>query len=118
MDKRQVWNSKAKIKLKLFEFTQSSFAILGISPQQSTQNYPFNRKILMFLLLYGFMCISHLIYLVRAVGSANSFAEYTDSIFGTAASISVAIYFVITVFNASVLFRFIDNCGESMEERE
>lgn len=106
------------MKRKLFKFTQMSFAILGIKSQKSAKKYPFNGKILAVLLLYSFMCISHVIYLIQAVGSANSFAEYTDSIFGTAASISVAIYFAITVYNTSVLFKYIYYCGKSMEKSE
>lgn len=113
-----VKNSKGKRALKLFAFTQMSFAILGINSQQSIQKLPFNPKILMVLVLYGLLSISHLIYLMQAIGSDKRFAEYTDSIFGTAACISVAFYYAITVLNKSILFKFIDDCKRIMEKSE
>lgn len=118
MDQTQVSNAKVKTKLKLFEFTQMSFAFVGINSQQSAQKYPFNRRILTVLLVYSLMCISHLIILIRALASANSFTECANSIFGTATSIFIAICFAITIFYMPQLFKCIDNCEKIVKERK
>lgn len=106
------------VKMQLFQFTQEYFALLGITSKQLTQKYPFNYKMWMISFSYGLSSISHMIFFIQAVKSANSFTEYIDSIFGTASTISVAIYFLITVFNKSILFKYIDNCGKNMDKSE
>lgn len=106
------------MKLKLFQSTQESYAFLGIHSQQSAQKYPFNRRVLAVLSIYSFMCISHLIILIQAIGLANSFTECARSIFGTATSIFITMCFAITVFYMPQLFKCIDNCEKIVDERK
>lgn len=111
-------NQRKKMKIKLFQLIQATYAILGITSHQSVQKYPFNWKILMVSFSYGSSSIIQLIYLTEAIQSANRISECTDSIFITATTISVALYFAISVYYMSELFRFIRGCEKMVDTGE
>lgn len=81
-------NREQFFKMKLFGLAQTNFAFLGIVSNQSEQK--FNWKILLVSLSYGSSSVSQSMFLMQAISLANSFAECTDSISITAATISVA----------------------------
>lgn len=102
--------------MKLFQSARASFASLGIISVRSIHKR--NWKILLVSLSYGSSCVSQTTFLVHAISLANSFAECTDAIFITAATISVAMYFAITVLSTSTLFRLIDYCEQVAKKSE
>lgn len=98
-----------KVKMKLYQLAQASFAILGIN---SDRSIPFNWRLFIVSLSYGISIVIQSIFLIKAIQTASSFAEYTDSIFVTAATITVGIYFAISVFQRKKFFEFINDCDE------
>lgn len=78
-------------KMKLFQETYRTFAILGISSSQNR----FNKKVLLPMMCYWIDNILNCIYLWRVV---ESFSEYMNSIFFTCITSSIAICFTITWF--------------------
>lgn len=100
--------------MKLFQFVQKQFAILGIIPNQQQQ--PFNLKIRMVFVCYWTTNISNVLILIF---KAKGFNEYTNSTFITSATTTVAICYTILILNMAKLFEFIEFseeitvCGES-----
>lgn len=94
--------------MKLFGLARTNYAFLGVVQDRSIQK--FNWKILLVSFSYDSSSVSQSVFLVRSISLASSFAECTDSIFITAATISVAMYFAIQVLSTSKLFRLIDCC--------
>lgn len=102
--------------MKLMLLAQSSFALLGITSDQSIRNYPFNWRILLVLVSYGSSSISQLIFLNRTIKSATSFVEYSECVFVFAANILVDICYSISAFYRSKLFKYIDDCEKIVDE--
>lgn len=100
------------MKMKLFQFVQKCYAILGITLDQSKQKYPFNWRILTASLCYDSSCIFLLIPVKQAITMDSKFADFAECVFVFAANNLVGICYVITIFCSSKLFAFIDNCEE------
>lgn len=97
-------------KLQIFQKIQTNFAVVGISPELVTQSYPMNGKIFMGFLSMGsgfiFMCVYTFYY-------AQTFAEYTQSIYISAVAFLILTILTIIILNAEKLFNLI-NYGESI----
>lgn len=107
-----------KVKMKLLQFVQRSYALLGIASDQLKRKYRFNSSILLVSFSYSASSISQLIFLSRVINSASSFTEYSECVFVFAANILTDICYAISVFNTPKLFSFIGNCEELVRESE
>lgn len=92
-------------EMKPYKTIQENFAIIGINRKLLTQSYPFNWRIFITLLELtagvGFVSM----YVIKY---ANSFIEYTQSIFLGSAGTLVAILLLCIIIKAEKLFEFID----------
>lgn len=91
--------------MKPYKTIQENFAIIGINRKLLTQSYPFNWRIFITLLELtagvGFVSM----YVIKY---ANTFIEYTQSIFLGSAGTLVAILLLCIIIKAEKLFEFID----------
>lgn len=106
---------KPQPKLKAFKAIQKNFAIAGISPKLVTQSYLLNWKILQcFLLLWSataFMC-------VHTINYAETFSEYTQTIYMGSAAIIVIFALLILILKVKKLFEFVDRCDSMLNMSE
>lgn len=98
--------------MKLFQFIQSKFAILGISPNQ---RYPFNRRIQFFFISSW---LSNIENGIITSYKPKTFMEFTNSIFITAGTSIVALCYTILVMNLEKLFEFIEFAEEMTDSGE
>lgn len=99
--------------MKIFETNLKYFATLGITRHQAMQRQPFNTEnVLQFFnhCLCVSLCIGNLLC------EANSFREYTDSIYFISSAISVAAMFLQFVWNMKFFFEFIDGLKKCIKE--
>lgn len=89
--------------LKLFQFVQRQFAILGLIPNQK---YPINTKILMALGAYWLDNALNCVYVSVAV---DNFIDYANSIFIICATTTIATCFTLSLINSNGLFILIDS---------
>lgn len=101
--------------MKLFQTIQRKFAILGISPDQSIQNCPFNQEIILVYIIYGSACIMSNVYLFH---EAQNFEEYTNNIYITTAATMLLFFFTIIINKMANLFEFIDNVEKLIDSSE
>lgn len=92
--------------MKLFQSVQESFAILGITLEQSVRSNPFNERILAALSSYLMRVI---LFTVSLFHDAETFSEYTENIWLNSAAILVLVAFAVMVFNKGKFFALIDN---------
>lgn len=92
-------------KMKIFHTIQKAFGILGFSSNQSLHRYPFNGRIWMGFVVFGICLISYLYYLFNI---ANTFMEYTQSVYVTGAVILIGSSYIIILIKMKKLFQFID----------
>lgn len=91
--------------MKFFQSNQQNLSILGISSIEK----PFNRRMMKAYLIYGLSTISANLFLIL---EANSFSQYTNSVFVTTALAMILICFSMMVFKATELYQFMDDCEE------
>lgn len=93
-------------KLKAFQTIQKSFAIAGFDRNLVTQSVPLNGKILLCFSLLGlgitFIC-------VYTFNNAESFSEYTQSIYMTTAGILVSSTLIVLILKVKNVFEFINH---------
>lgn len=106
-----------KNKLKIFKTLQKQYANLGISSssQQTTQKYPFNERVIHCFLFFGWLFVSHFVYIFHV---ANGFMEYVQGICTTCASMIVFVCFTSKVFNETKLFESIANIENLINKSE
>ena len=113
--KTELFLANISIKMKLFQSVQRQFAELGINSQQLIQTYPFNRTILLISFSYVCNIISYSSFMYY---EANTFREYTDSVYVTSTNVLVAICFAIVVLQVEGFFKFISCCVEIVATSE
>lgn len=94
-------------KLKVFETIQKKFAMAGISPKLVGQSYPFNGRILVCFLLFSSAFVFVYVYMFKY---AETFSEYTQSVFLGAGAILFILLLLILILKVDKLFEFIDCC--------
>lgn len=107
----EVFKMRLALKMKLFEIVRRNFAILGISPHK----HPFNRNSLETFFICGLSCILCGVFLIC---NANTFREYTESIYMTTMQMVIASIFTIVVVKTSKLFQFVDDFEKYIENRK
>lgn len=93
-------------KLKIFQIIQRHYAILGISStNQSAQELPFNRRVLIGFLFFGCIFTLQFVYSFQV---ASDFMEYTECICATSGNILIFVCFMTIVVGNTTLFECID----------
>lgn len=90
----------------MFEFTQRNFAIAGIVPNLAAKPYSLNGKVKLGFLTLGLAIICNFTY---TFCEANTFIEYTQSIFMSTLTVIVDFALFTLVVNVKKLFKFIDD---------
>lgn len=93
------------VKMKIFQTAERKLASLGITPNQSLKNHPFNRQISMGSFIFAVSISSQFAFLFRF---ANTFMDYTASAYLIATTISIIVCFVSVVFERQKLFDIIE----------
>lgn len=109
-----MWGIRSK-KLRILQTLQQKFAILGICPIETKQACNSRNKLLIGFCIFGISSISHCVFLF---GVANTFEEYTNSIYMTTMTISIAAVYLIVVWKMENLFQFIENCEQIIDKSE
>lgn len=92
--------------MKILLKSQAYFAILGLSSDESKQEFHLNHKILLGLILIGYSLTACVLYLVYV---ANSFDKYIECICTIVAIFVIGTSFVSVVFGMNILYECIDN---------
>lgn len=95
-------------KMLVFQAIQKTFAVAGITRKLVTQAYPLNVKIVMGFLLLNTGATINLIY---TVWYADTFAEYTQSIYVFSLVELLVFALLIVIFKVDELFKFVDTCN-------
>lgn len=96
--------------MKVFETFQKNAIFIGINANQLERSHSFNTRSLQCFLVLGVLSIFSDIYFIRL---ANSFREYTQSVYITTMSNAVFLVFSIAIWQMEALFRFIDDVNQS-----
>lgn len=108
MENSEGTTSKSQtLKLKVFHVIQKNFAAVGFSSNLVTQQYPFNKKIFMGILILSTSVICNLMYIFR---EAKTFAEYNQSIYMCSLAAAIIFASVIILLNVKKLFNLIKVC--------
>lgn len=100
--------------MKVFQAIQSNFAIVGINPIVAKQPYPFNVKIVLGILLLGSAIVCNLLYVID---DAETFAEYTQTIYICSVSCLILSALIITILKMKKVFEFINYTDELTNTR-
>lgn len=96
--------------MKVFQIIRKHYESLGINSSlqmsQTSQRFPFNEKILLSILSFGCIIVSHIVYIFYV---ASGFMEYVECICTTCGSIITFICFATIAFKSNKLFKVIDN---------
>lgn len=98
--------------MEIFELVKNHLTILGFSPIQSIQSYPFlNSKLLgAFVAIITNMVLSCIYFFFVA----SSFEEYIDSFFTSSGSTGIFVIFSIYVWKMKELFQYINILHETV----
>lgn len=88
--------------LKLFQFVQQLFAVLGFI---SNQKYPINAKALMAFVAYWLDNALNCVFIAVEV---DDFIDYANSIFIICATTTIATCYTLSMIQSSGLFELID----------
>lgn len=101
--------------MKLFMTIKRNYHVLGINSKQSIQAHPFNKRIVLGSITICLNIISHGVFLSEV---ANSFMEYTKSIYMFSAAVLVAINFENMVFKMTKLLKIFAHLDEHVNKSE
>lgn len=99
--------------MTLFPFIRKKFEILGIILYQSEHHL--NKRIWFYSFSYSLSCISYSLFLYY---EANTFWEYTNSIYSTTTLFLNVACFIIIIFQTGNLFEFIGNCEKFVHKSQ
>lgn len=109
-------NPKPKLlKMRVFQLTQVHFAGAGITANLAIKSNRVNVKILNGFLIIGSSVACSLMY---TFFEANTFAEYTQSIYAGSLAALIFTALAIIMFNVKKLFKLIKTCGRIVNMRE
>lgn len=99
--------------MRSFKTVRKNFAWLGICPELVQQSYPFNLRVIMALTVIaaGVSFVGLYVY-----NDAETFIDYTQSVFVAAAGSLVLFLQLILVFKVEKLFEFIDRCDAMLNQ--
>lgn len=93
-------------KIKIFESVLKNAEILGINLHQANQNHLLNMKFWFILVQFGVVLVSYLCFVTY---EANTFEEYTSSIYSILTLLTTALHFLMQQWKMGSLFKFIIN---------
>lgn len=100
-------------KISIFQTVREHYATLGIgSSNQTIRKYQFNGLMLFGFLLYGYIIVSHFVYISL---ETNDYMEYVECICLTCGSIINFICFAAIAARRSTLFKSIENIEEIID---
>lgn len=101
--------------MKIFEIVQRHYVILDVSSSyQLTEKFAL-RKIILIYLLFGWIIVSHFVYIFN---DASGFIEYMESICATAGCLIIFICFETIIFRKTRVFESIQNIEKLIDTRE
>lgn len=99
--------------MKLFQFVQSTFEIVGVCPNHSNQKHLLNGKILLVFLCYGLSITSCCVFVLY---EAENFKDYTEFIPVFSTFITSALGYVTVLLRMEALFEIIAECVDTIEK--
>lgn len=94
--------------MKFYQKAKSTFAVLGIGSNQRT----FNGKMLVFFTMFWLDATLNCMYTFR---EANTFGEYSESVFVTTYATMFAMLYTIMILNWTTVYEIIDIIEEHVE---
>lgn len=102
--------------MKLFQLIRKNFMALGIDSKQAFDSTkPYNKKILGCFFMIGLNNIFFLVYMFHI---AESFLEYTESMYMASAAIVIGVIFICLVLKMKKLFELIDGIEKHINGEE
>lgn len=101
------------LKPKVYEIIQKNFALAGIT--RNLANRPFNGVILFGFIVIGSGISSTSAYIIY---DAETFADYTQSIYVVSVAIFITSVLLILVLNVKELFDLFDSSGDLVNTSE
>lgn len=101
--------------MKIFQSIQQNFVILGITVGQARQQSTFKFRHLMIFFILSVCATSEMLCLITL---AESFEEYTETIYGLFSIIMFAVEYGIHIWGMKRIFKFIENFGLLIESSE
>ena len=93
--------------MKIFQTIQKQYVILGIgSSNHPTQKYPFNRRIVFGVFIFGILFTFQSMYIIR---EASGFMEYVECICTASGNIIIFICILAMILGKTKLYESIEN---------
>lgn len=105
----------SQIKMKIFQSIQHSFTILGITVNQSQEQWPLNFK---HLFVFIALNASITAQIVCIISLAENFEEYTVCMYGIFTLAMFEMEYGIHIWKMKQLFKFIENFEHLIESSE
>lgn len=102
-------------KITILQTVQKSLSYLGIGLNPAHKLQSFNGKILIDLLILTTAIIWSLMYIFN---DAETFTEYTSSIYLCSSFILIILVLIITIFHSTELYKIINACECIINMRE
>lgn len=110
-----IFISLSKINMKIFKSIRYHFKILGITVNQTRERSSINMK---HLFVFFILVVSIVSQIICIKSLAETFEEYTDSIYGMFTLTMTGIEFGIHIWKMERIFKFIENFERLIESSE
>lgn len=100
--------------MEMFALVRKHLAMSGISRENPSQMYPFNRINSIVLIIISL----DVMFLVNFLNEAKTFQEYTNILYEIIVMCNFMIIFLKIVWKSSELLKFIDDLENTIEESE
>lgn len=97
--------------MEILQVTQKGIGVVGLN----RTDHRFNKKTLLVLFVFALCITSQCIYIFQ---TANDFLEYTDCVYKTGTTVSVAVCYTSLVLYKSKLFKFINGIEKLANDSE
>lgn len=108
-------HDQEQLKMKILQSTRESLAKLGITSSQSIQKYPYNVKIVAYILWFALMTLSEILFIVI---EAETVKDYVAILNSSLTLIITYIEFLLHVWRMKQLFEFIVNFEDLIQKSE
>lgn len=95
--------------MNFFQESKRSFVTLGITSNERT----FNRKALLVIACY---CVDDTLHCIHLLRVANTFDEYSESIFTTTTTVMITVLFIVIAIKWKNISELIDGIDELAEK--
>lgn len=101
--------------MKILRSAIQRLLYLGIDLQQPIQNHLFNHRNVLAILVLGLSTVSSAMYFFRV---ANTFTEYTYSIYAFSSMLLTTIVVLIVVFETPLFIKCLNSVDNALNERK